>query len=200
MSTFAGLVQRGTRAAQPSAASVAVGTLYNVTDESGIIERSTGAAWQSYSPAAAAGPAWSLFSSAAASGANVDFIGLAGKTDVMVMIKGVTATGSCIRQLLVSIDNGSNYLNASGDYIAVSSTGVESNATVMSFSNANNATAQTAIITINCFSLVNPKPFFSSLPTADLNGYIPTANALNAVRVRPHANSFNGGTIYVYAR
>lgn len=40
------LVQRGTRSAQPAATAVAEGTLYYVTDE-GLLERSTGSAWQS---------------------------------------------------------------------------------------------------------------------------------------------------------
>ena len=42
------VILRGTRAGQPAANSVPVGTLYYVTDET-IIERSTGAAWESYS-------------------------------------------------------------------------------------------------------------------------------------------------------
>lgn len=42
------VILRGTRAAQPAATTVAQGTLYFVTDES-ITERSTGAAWESYS-------------------------------------------------------------------------------------------------------------------------------------------------------
>jgi hypothetical protein len=42
--------RRGTRAAQPAASAVTVGTLYFVTDES-ITERSTGVAWEGYSDA-----------------------------------------------------------------------------------------------------------------------------------------------------
>jgi hypothetical protein len=45
---------RGTRAAQPAAADVAEGTIYCVTDESGILEmRDSTVAWVSYSPPAA---------------------------------------------------------------------------------------------------------------------------------------------------
>lgn len=43
-------IQQDTRANQPAANSVSVGTLYGVTDEGDIIERSDGAAWQRYSP------------------------------------------------------------------------------------------------------------------------------------------------------
>lgn len=54
MAAFEDLIQRGTRGAQPVATVVKVGALYYVTDES-ILERSTGAAWQSYSSGAGAG-------------------------------------------------------------------------------------------------------------------------------------------------
>lgn len=42
------VILRGTRGAQPAATAVAAGSLYFVTDEL-LIERSTGAAWESYS-------------------------------------------------------------------------------------------------------------------------------------------------------
>jgi len=47
MSFFAEAIQRGTRAAQPAATAVVIGTLYYVTDEF-VTERSNGAAWQDY--------------------------------------------------------------------------------------------------------------------------------------------------------
>jgi hypothetical protein len=49
---FPNLIQRDTRANQPAANAVSDGTLYCVTDEDYIIERSNGSAWQEYSPAA----------------------------------------------------------------------------------------------------------------------------------------------------
>lgn len=47
------VILRGNRAGQPVATAVPTGTLYCVTDEDDIIERSSGAAWEAYSPAAA---------------------------------------------------------------------------------------------------------------------------------------------------
>lgn len=55
MSTWQGNVLRGDRASQPAAASVVVGAIYCVTDEGNILERSTGAAWEAYSPDAGGG-------------------------------------------------------------------------------------------------------------------------------------------------
>lgn len=48
------IVLRGTRALQPLATAVPIGTQYHVTDES-VTERSNGTTWQSYSGAAASG-------------------------------------------------------------------------------------------------------------------------------------------------
>lgn len=44
------VILRGTRAAQPLASAVVAGTLYGVTDEGNLVERSSGTAWQAYSP------------------------------------------------------------------------------------------------------------------------------------------------------
>jgi hypothetical protein len=54
MSTFLSLILRGVRADQPIASTVPVATLYYVTDE-GVLERSSGSAWESYSASAASG-------------------------------------------------------------------------------------------------------------------------------------------------
>jgi hypothetical protein len=56
MPTVPDIHRRGTRASQPAATTVTVGTLYFVTDEN-LTERSTGSAWETYSgPAAGSGP------------------------------------------------------------------------------------------------------------------------------------------------
>lgn len=50
MARWQDYVLQGTRADQPAASSVAVGTLYSVTDELNLIERSDGTDWQTYGP------------------------------------------------------------------------------------------------------------------------------------------------------
>ena len=49
MALFSNLIQRGLRSAQPSASAVATGTLYCSSDD-GLIERSTGSAWEAFAP------------------------------------------------------------------------------------------------------------------------------------------------------
>lgn len=53
MATIASYIQRSTRALQPAATAVSIGTLYCVTDESNLVERSNGTTWQSFSPSGA---------------------------------------------------------------------------------------------------------------------------------------------------
>lgn len=199
MGALTDVIKRGLRSAQPAAAAISQGALYCVTDESNKVERNNGASWDTFSPGSSSG-GWVLITSAAANAATVDFTGLAGYSEIMVFIKQVTASGACIRQLLVSTDNGSTYKNASGDYINVDSNGAESNGTVLSFSNGNNATAQSAWMTIKGFNLTSPKLVEAGFGGTNLGGYIPVASALNAVRVRASSNALNGGTIYIYGR
>lgn len=50
MSRLEDVILRDTRANQPAATAVAIGAIYCVTDEAGIVERSNGTVWQSFSP------------------------------------------------------------------------------------------------------------------------------------------------------
>jgi len=50
MPLLSNVILRDTRANQPAATTVPTGTLYSVTDESNLIERSNGTTWQAYSP------------------------------------------------------------------------------------------------------------------------------------------------------
>jgi hypothetical protein len=49
MALFSNLIQRGLRSAQPAASAVSTGTLYCSSDD-GLIERSTGSAWEAFGP------------------------------------------------------------------------------------------------------------------------------------------------------
>ncbi len=53
MARFQDSIQRGTRALQPLATAVGIGTVYGITDEGNIQERSNGTVWQAFTPTAA---------------------------------------------------------------------------------------------------------------------------------------------------
>ncbi len=55
MALLSDVIQQGTRAGQPAATTVAAGTLYSVSDESGILERSDGTNWDSVGGSAGGG-------------------------------------------------------------------------------------------------------------------------------------------------
>lgn len=106
MATFANMIRRGTRGSQPAASAVAVGTLYFVTDE-GRAERSTGAAWESYS-----GGLVLVESDTASSSATLDFTTWYSSSFDQYLIEIanlVPATDSVDLYMRVSTNGGSSY-------------------------------------------------------------------------------------------
>jgi hypothetical protein len=203
MSLLSDVLKRGTRAGQPSATTVAIGVLYYVTDE-GKLERGNGTTWDAYSSGGSGSGvgAWALITSLTASAATHDFINLAAYGEILVVCSAVTAVGSAVRQIRVSIDNGANYLSASGDYQQVEANGTTgANLTSMAMHDTASASARTCRRSIEFFNKTSPKFSFSHPVAGSVMNIIPTANALNAVRVMTSdASAFSGGTIYVFGK
>jgi hypothetical protein len=133
--------------------------------------------------------------------ANVDFTGLAGYTDVRVLIRGITLSVSGRRALRVSTDNGSTFLSTSGDYVFVDGTGAETNATNITGHTTDTTAARSCEIEINGFDLTTLKVAQCSTRTDFRLVIIPTSSALNAVRVLgSNGGNLTAGSIYVYAR
>jgi hypothetical protein len=204
MGAISDIHKRGTRSAQPAASAVAVGTIYFVTDES-VTERSSGSAWESFSPTSLANP-WALIASfTATSGATHDFTGLSTYNEIMVIFEAVTTSGNCILQILVSSDNGANFRTTSGDYLIMTDTMTVTNASNISCHNTQTSAARSGAMWIGLFNKTNYKPYcpVGHTPAANLSGVVAYASALNAIRVQPHVASgatFTGGVIRVWAR
>lgn len=106
------ILMRDTRASQPAASLVAAGTLYCVSDESNIVEQSTGSAWVAYSPSAAGG------GDVTGPGSSVDgeivlFDGTSGTlikratgTGFVKAASGVYSAGAITRTIGITIDGG----------------------------------------------------------------------------------------------
>ena len=148
--------------------------------------------------------AWALVNSwtYAVPVANVDFTGLSAYSDVRVMLRNVTLSGSAQRAMRVSIDNGATFLSTASDYIFVGSDGAKVTATSINLHATASALARTCEIEINGFNLTSPK--VSQLQTrTDLRTVVlPTASALSAIRILDSTAALNltGGNIYVYGR
>lgn len=135
--------------------------------------------------------------------ATVDFAGLAGFTDIMIIVRNVTQANSGVIQCRVSVDNGSTYYASSGDYVLISVNGVESNDTYMAgFWTTNATAARSGVVTIPAAGVANVPRASVVLLAASLSRYFVASNsAINAVRVLPSAGgNLTGGKIYCLVR
>lgn len=134
--------------------------------------------------------------------AQVDFTGLSGYSEILVSIVAVTLSVSGLRLVRVSTDNGATFLSTSGDYVGQSSAGADSALTSMGAQDTAGTTARSGQVLIRGFNTATAnKPFDRATRTDVTTGYIPTATALNAVRVLPSAGgNLTGGTIQVWGR
>jgi hypothetical protein len=146
---------------------------------------------------------WVLVGTNSPSGVTtVDFTGLASYTDLRVVVSGVTFGSSSKAQLRISINNGSTYLAASGDYLAISGAGVATNATELDFYDTAATAARYGELLLNGINVTSaPKTARATFYAGDSVNLriMPTTSAITAVRVLASVN-FTGGTIYVYGR
>lgn len=106
MATLASVIQRGTRASQPAATAVSIGTLYSVTDESNKVERSNGTTWDQYAPSA---------------GGTVTNTGTLTSGKTLVGNGGVDATVSSLTATVVKSSSGTlSAATAGTDYVTPS--------------------------------------------------------------------------------
>lgn len=130
----------------------------------------------------------------------VDFTSGLGFNEIRVFVNGVVLGTTGIRALRVSIDGGSNYLSSSGDYQQIADAGTISNLTSIPFHITNATAARYGEITIRSFNKTALKTAERINGTANLY-LIPTANALNAIRIFPTGGgNLTAGSIYVFGR
>ena len=152
-------------------------------------------------PSVAVGADWRLIESRVCTvNANEDFINLAGYNEILVVIKAITRSISGITTLRVSIDNGASFLATAADYLDVSVAGVEGGIDRIPIHTTNATAARSGRVLIQLFDTAS---IVKMAEAWDGNTYfIPTANALNAVRVYSGTAGGNltGGTIFIYGR
>jgi len=146
---------------------------------------------------------WTLITSSTPSGsATVNFTGLAGYTDLRIVVSGVTFGSNARPQLRVSVDNGSTYLSSSGDYIGVQGNGTGTTPTELNFYDTPATGARYGEIFLEGINITGaPKTARSTFFNTDAVNLslIPNTNDVDAVRVFAAVN-FTGGTIYLFGR
>lgn len=134
--------------------------------------------------------------------ANVDFTGLGGFSELLVIARLVTASVSGQRVLQVSDDNGASFYAASGNYITVSSAGVETASTVGGvFHTTASTLARSGWVSLDLNSGTVAPPIFRHSAAFETRFFVASTNIINAVRVNNFGGgNLTGGKIYLFGR
>ena len=133
--------------------------------------------------------------------ANVDFTGLAGATDIRLIMSAVTKSVSGAPIVVVSVNNGASYYTTSGDYAFMDTNGVRTNATTMAQFHLTNATAARDGIVEIQNTAVSPAVGLNVTVAVSHRLFHASTSAINAVRISPSpAANFTGGKFYCLVR
>lgn len=132
--------------------------------------------------------------------ANIDFVGLGSFNELLVLARSLTDGTTGVRALQVSVNNGSSFFSASGDYVYVDPNGVENATTVMALHSTNSTSARTMVTHI-----VNMKGAVKMAHTNNSFGvqflFVASSSDINAIRVfNTGGGNITGGTVRVFAR
>lgn len=162
-------------------------------------------AWQLVSTTGApltSGVSWTYSSNVA----YVDFINLGRFADLMLLARGITLSGSDQRMVRCSVDNGSTFYAANGDYTALTSDGVETATGFTGFALHGTASnlARSGSFRMLGANLNTPAKEGERLTRYDQHQLFFTGSSspVNALRFLPQGGSANitGGTIALFAR
>lgn len=151
----------------------------------------------------AAGSSWALVSSTTISTpvAQVDVIGLAAYSDLLIIGQDITTSSTGIRQIFLSTNNGVSFYTTSGDYVGISADGTANAVTQAAAHTTNSTATRTLVATINGTNIANaPKMVTHSGSTAPRLFVADNANNVDAIRFNSSAGNLTGGAIYVFAR
>jgi hypothetical protein len=151
-----------------------------------------------------AGGGWTFVTSATPSGTGgiMSFNNLSAYNEILLLYKGIRGSPdfNITARVRVSTDNGATYLNTSGDYVSLSTQGVETNEADMKMHGTLTNGLKTGWRTISNFNTTKPKNSWTPL---DGGSYvIPTATALNAIQIFTNTGLDwdTVGTIYIFGR
>ena len=121
-------------------------------------------------------------------------------SEIMVIARAVTASGSVLRVLDVSVDNGVSYFNANGDYKVIGIGGTESNTAHAADSVTAASTVQGIIANIELANVNGAPKQISFQGSANYRLFDGSLSPINAVRFGVASGTMTGGEVYVLAR
>ena len=130
--------------------------------------------------------------------ANVDVTGLSSYNELLVIVRNVTSSVSGVRTILLSVDNGSSFYSASGNYVDVVVGGTDTALTQM-FNHGTNSTAARSVIGYMS-NLKGPiKVGINSSGITRL--FLASTSDVNAIRLTNQGGgNLLAGSLYVFAR
>lgn len=154
------------------------------------------------------GGSWTVAASnvVGAAVAQIDFTGLT-FTDAMIIARGVTfSTASNFIAARASVNNGSSFYTASGDYVTIDqSNGSSTNSTELGSmqGSVTTNTPKSGVITIQGNGLASP-PFIDETTATSSRGkrfFVASTSPINALRVYPgNGGNFSAGSFWVLTR
>lgn len=129
----------------------------------------------------------------------VDFTGLGSYNEIMFVARGVTASASGVRILRVSVDGGSSYYSASGDYQGIGNDGADNASTGFSHSTSSTAARTLVVHIVNTKGTYKMADVHTTTSIRQL--FVASSSDINAVRFTNSAGgNLTAGTIMLLAR
>jgi hypothetical protein len=134
--------------------------------------------------------------------ANVDVTGLGSYNELLFVLRNAASSASGFRALLASVDNGSTFYSASGDYVIVGESAIETNGSAFILHNTASAAARSLTGFIPNLSSFGPKYGFGTGSGDNRQRLFVASNSpINAIRLVPGGGgNFTSGTLFVFVR
>ena len=130
--------------------------------------------------------------------ATVDFTDIA-YDELRIVARAVTKQTTGTLNLRVSVNNGSSFKTASGEYVAIDALGIETPLTGIPLHDTNATAARSGSIILS--GLRSSQKKFARAENRGIATTVETTSIVNSVRVYPSGGGNNtGGTITVYGR
>lgn len=133
--------------------------------------------------------------------ANVNFTGLKGAKEILIIGEDVTKSVSGQIGMRLSVDNGSTYLSTSGDYKSNAADGTTSNLTYMVLHTGNATAARSFMAKVEAANVNGAPKHVNRINLESPIKFAGSTDDVDAVRIYPDAGgNLTGGKIYCLVR
>ncbi len=134
--------------------------------------------------------------------ANVDFTGLGGYDELMVIVNNVGGTVSSANQLRLSDNNGVSFYSTSGNYLEIGTNGLPSNQDAINLNGSNTTAPRYGLARL----MYNTSGVSKSIERVNVDAaapwilFVASTAPINAIRILRSSGNINSGSITVLGR